>query len=120
MCLRFRSQLRVAGILSAYDELIENNQRRIQILETMARALYREWFVEFRFPGHDKIPRVASPLGDIPQGWEIVAFTEIVDVLGGGTPKTAVAEYWNGRNSILHAARCSRLLLRPRHRQAHH
>ena len=89
-------QRRIAGILSAYDDLIENNQRRIQILETMARALYREWFVEFRFPGHDKIPRVASPLGDIPQGWEIVAFTEIVDVLGGGTPKTAVAEYWNG------------------------
>ncbi len=89
-------QRRIAGILSAYDDLIENNQRRIQILETMARALYREWFVEFRFPGHEKIPRVASPLGDIPQGWEIVAFTEIVDVLGGGTPKTAVAEYWNG------------------------
>ena len=37
----------------------------------MARALYREWFVEFRFPGHDKISRVASPLGDIPQGWEV-------------------------------------------------
>ena len=90
------AQRRIAGVLSDYDELIENNQRRIQILETMARALYREWFVEFRFPGHDKIPRVASPLGDIPQGWEIVAFTEIVDVLGGGTPKTAVAEYWNG------------------------
>ena len=89
-------QRRIVDILSDYDELIENNQRRIQILETMARALYREWFVEFRFPGHDKIPRVASPLGDIPQGWEIVAFTEIVDVLGGGTPKTAVAEYWNG------------------------
>ena len=60
-------QRRIVGILSAYDELIENNQRRIQILETMARALYREWFVEFRFPGHDKISRVASPLGDIPK-----------------------------------------------------
>ena len=57
--------------MSAYDELIENNQRRIQILETMARALYREWFVEFRFPGHERLPRVASPLGDIPQGWEV-------------------------------------------------
>ncbi|HNN98031.1 MAG TPA: restriction endonuclease subunit S, partial [Pseudomonadota bacterium] len=45
-------QKRVAGILSAYDELIENSQRRIKILETMARALYREWFVHFRFPGH--------------------------------------------------------------------
>ena len=90
------AQRRIAGVLSAYDELIENNQRRIQILETMARELYREWFVEFRFPGHERFPRVASPLGDTPQGWEIVAFTEIADVLSGGTPKTAVAEYWNG------------------------
>jgi len=63
-------QRRIAAILSAYDDLIENNQRRIRILEEMARALYREWFVHFRFPGHEKVPRVASPLGDIPQGWE--------------------------------------------------
>ena len=73
-------QRRIAGILSAYDELIENNQRRIQILETMARALYREWFVEFRFPGHERFPRVASPLGDIPQGWEVKRLPECVDV----------------------------------------
>ena len=73
-------QRRIAGILSAYDELIENNQRRIQILETMARALYRAWFVEFRFPGHDKIPRVASPIGDIPQSWEVKRLPECVDV----------------------------------------
>ena len=46
-------QQRIAGILSAYDELIENSHRRIRILEAMARALYREWFVHFRFPGHD-------------------------------------------------------------------
>ena len=75
-----RQQRRIASILSAYDEMIENNQRRIQILETMARALYREWFVEFRFPGSDKIPRVASPLGDIPQGWEVKRLPECVDV----------------------------------------
>ena len=72
-------QRRIAGILSAYDELIENNQRRIRILETMARALYREWFVEFRFPGHDKIPRMASPLGDIPQGWEARTLGQIAE-----------------------------------------
>ena len=89
-------QRRIAGILSAYDELMENSQRRIRILEAMARALYREWFVHFRFPGHEKHPRVASPLGDIPQGWEVKPFTEIADVLSGGTPKTDVAEYWNG------------------------
>jgi type I restriction enzyme S subunit len=64
------SQRRIAGILSAYDELIENSQRRIKILEAMARALYREWFVDFRFPGHESVPRIPSPLGEIPKGWE--------------------------------------------------
>jgi type I restriction enzyme S subunit len=89
-------QRRISGILSAYDDLIENNQRRIRILETMARALYREWFVHFRFPGHENVPLVPSPLGAIPEGWEVVAFTDTADVLSGGTPKTDVAEYWNG------------------------
>ena len=78
-------QRRIAGVLSAYDDLIENNQRRIQILETMARALYREWFVEFRFPGHERFPRVASPLGDIPQGWEVKVVKEILARRTGGT-----------------------------------
>lgn len=63
-------QRRLASILSAYDELIENNRRRITILEAMARALYREWFVYFRFPGHKNLPRVNSPLGEVPEGWE--------------------------------------------------
>jgi type I restriction enzyme S subunit len=73
-------QRRIAGILSAYDELMENSQRRIRLLEAMARALYREWFVHFRFPGHEKLPRVASPLDDIPQGWEVKRVPECVDI----------------------------------------
>ena len=89
-------QQRIAGVLSAYDELIENSQRRIKILESMARAIYREWFVHFRFPGHENHPRIASSLGEIPQGWEVIAFTEIADVLSGGTPKTSTPEYWGG------------------------
>ena len=84
-------QQRIASVLSAYDELIENNQRRIQILETMARALYREWFVEFRFPGHDKIPRVASPLGDIPQGWEVKKVGDIAENIRRNVPKGDLA-----------------------------
>jgi type I restriction enzyme S subunit len=72
-------QQRIAGILTAYDELIENNQRRSRILESMARAVYREWFVDFRFPGHEFLPRVASPLGEIPQGWEVKTLDEVVD-----------------------------------------
>jgi type I restriction enzyme S subunit len=73
-------QRRIAGILSAYDELMENSQRRIRLLEAMARALYREWFVHFRFPGHEKHPRVASPLGDIPQGWEVKKLATVAEV----------------------------------------
>jgi Type I restriction modification DNA specificity domain len=72
------AQHRIASILSAYDELIENSQRRIKILEAMARALYREWFVHFRFPGHENHPRVGSPLGEIPMGWEVRTVEEIV------------------------------------------
>ena len=65
------TQRRIASILSTYDELIENNQRRIRILEEMARSLYREWFVHFRYPGHESVPLVDSSLGPIPQGWEV-------------------------------------------------
>ena len=75
----------IAGILSAYDELIENSQRRIKILETRARVLYREWFVHFRFPGHEAVPRVPSSLGEIPQGWEVKTVKEILARRPAGT-----------------------------------
>lgn len=90
-------QRRIAGILSAYDELIENSQRRIKILEAMARALYREWFVHFRFPGFESVPRVPSPLGEIPQGWEVRTLAELcIRMESGGTPKRSTTEYWEG------------------------
>jgi type I restriction enzyme S subunit len=76
-------QRRIAGILSAYDDLIENSQRRIKILELMARALYREWFVHFRFPGCEDVPRVPSPLGEIPQGWDVKKLGEVADTFRG-------------------------------------
>jgi len=86
-------QRRIAGILSAYDELMENNQRRIRILETMARALYREWFVHFRFPGHEAHPRVPSPLGDIPQGWEVKPLFDLTKVnYGKNLPTKKLAD----------------------------
>jgi type I restriction enzyme, S subunit len=62
-------QHRIADILSAYDGLIENNTRRIKILEQMAQMLYREWFVNFRFPGHEQVKMVESEMGLIPAGW---------------------------------------------------
>lgn len=73
-------QRRIASILSAYDDLIENNQRRIKILEEMARSLYREWFVHFRFPGHEEVKMVSSPRGPIPQGWEVKKLGEVLEL----------------------------------------
>jgi type I restriction enzyme S subunit len=85
-------QRRIAGILSAYDDLIENNQRRIKILEKMARSLYREWFVHFRFPGHDKVKMVPSPLGPIPQGWEVRTIADLCESVSYGYTASAVRE----------------------------
>ena len=76
----FAIQRRVSEMLSAYDKLIENNQRRIRVLEEMARSLYREWFVHFRYPGHEDIPLVDSHLGPIPKGWEEKSLTECVEI----------------------------------------
>ena len=73
-------QRRIASILFAYDELIENSQQRIRILEAMARALYHEWFIRLRFPGHEKLSRFASPLGDIPQGWDVRKLADVAQV----------------------------------------
>jgi type I restriction enzyme S subunit len=63
-------QEKVAQILFRFHALIENNTRRIAILEEMAQAIYREWFVHFRFPGHENVKMVESELGPIPAGWE--------------------------------------------------
>jgi type I restriction enzyme S subunit len=95
-------QRRIAGILSGYDELIENCQQRIRILGAIARALYREWFVHFRFPGHEKHPRVASPLGDIPQGWEVKPLDAVVEDIvdyRGKTP-TKLGGDWSDEGII--------------------
>lgn len=86
------TQRRIASILSAYDELIENNQRRIRILEEMARSLYREWFVHFRYPGHESVPLVDSPLGQIPQGWEVKKLGDIAEDMRRNIPKGRLDE----------------------------
>ena len=80
------TQRKIATILSAYDDLIENNTRRIKILEDMAQTLYREWFVHFRFPGHENVPMVESEFGLIPQGWKVIPASEAMFV----NPKTSI------------------------------
>lgn len=87
-------QRKIAGILSAYDDLIENNLRRIKILEEIAQSLYREWFVHFRFPSHESVKMVDSELGMIPEGWEWKKVGDVFEILGGGTPSTTNEEFW--------------------------
>jgi type I restriction enzyme S subunit len=74
-------QVQIADILSAYDDLSENNRRRIQLLEQAARLLYREWFVHLRFPGHEHI----KITNGVPEGWESKSFTNVLENhIGGG------------------------------------
>lgn len=86
------TQRKIAGILSAYDDLIENNLRRIRILEEMAQSLYREWFVHFRFPGHESVQMVDSPLGPIPEGWEVKKLGELAEVNRESIRKSSAPE----------------------------
>lgn len=85
-------QQKIASILSAYDTLIENNTRRIRLLEQMAENLYKEWFVRFRFPGQEKVEMVNG----LPKGWEIKRVSNVCETIGGGTPTTTNSAYWGG------------------------
>jgi type I restriction enzyme S subunit len=86
-------QRRIADILSAYDDLIENNTKRIKILEEMARSLYREWFVNFRFPGHEKVKMVSSRLGKLPEGWAATRLGDVAVVNERSIRRGAEPEY---------------------------
>jgi type I restriction enzyme S subunit len=85
-------QRSIAGTATAYDDLIQNNTRRMALLEQLARLLYQEWFVRLRFPGHEHT-RITK---GIPQGWARKTAHEALQILSGGTPKTSVPEYWGG------------------------
>ncbi len=105
-------QRAIAHILGTLDDKIELNRRMSETLEAMARALFKSWFVDFdpvrakaegRDPGlpkplADLFPArlVDSELGEIPEGWEVARFTDTIEIVGGGTPKTSVVEYWDG------------------------
>ena len=85
-------QCRIAGILSAYDDLIGNNRQRIRLLEQAVRLLYEEWFVRLRFPGHEQV----GATDGLPEGWTRKRLSDVCDTIGGGTPSTKVPDYWDG------------------------
>lgn len=87
-------QMKLAGILSAYDNLIENNQKQIKLLEEAAQRLYREWFVDLRFPGYEETEIVDG----VPAGWSNQCLSDFADVVMGQSPKS---EFYNQVNEGL-------------------
>ncbi len=85
-------QEQIATTLSTYDELIDNNNQRINLLEQMAEEIYKEWFVRLRFPGH-KQTRI---IDGMPDGWEIVPFSKLYNTSSGGTPSRTQSDFYNG------------------------
>lgn len=82
--LTLHEQDRAISVLKSLDDLIENNRRRVELLEQMAEAIYREWFVHFRYPGHEGVAMVDSPLGPIPEGWEASRVQDLTSLLSRG------------------------------------
>lgn len=85
----------VGAMLGALDDLIENNRRRVEVLEEMARAVYREWFVKFRYPGHEGVGLIDSALSPTPEGWALSTCGAELNFIGGGTPSKTEPAYWD-------------------------
>ena len=88
----FAEQERLSSILAAYDNLIENNQKQIKLLEEAAQRLYKEWFVDLRFPGYEDTPVVDG----VPEGWSLSQISDFGEVVTGKTPSTEKKEYYGG------------------------
>jgi type I restriction enzyme, S subunit len=99
------TQRKIAAILSAYDDLIENNNRRIKLLEEMAQRVYREWFVDFRYPGHEGIPLVDSESGSLPEGWAATTVSGIVKRIPHGRVYQGADIHPSGRVPIIDQSR---------------
>lgn len=91
-CPELNTQTKIANILSAYDDLIENNQKQIKLLEEAAQRLYKEWFVDLRFPGYEKVEVVDG----IPEGWKKQKISELGEIITGKTPSTTQKQYYGG------------------------
>lgn len=88
------TQVKIGGVFEAIADLIENNRRRVEVLEEMARDIYREWFVKFRYPGHEGVPLIDSALGPIPEGWSLGSVGSLGRVVTGSTPSTKEPLFW--------------------------
>ena len=87
-------QKKIVDILSSYDNLIENNQKQIKLLEEAAQRLYKQWFIDLKFPGHETTKIVDG----LPEGWKKRIISEVCETIGGGTPSTSKQEYYhNGK-----------------------
>lgn len=86
------TQIKISHILSAYDNLIENNQKQIKLLEEVAQRLYKEWFIDLRFPGHENVEIVDG----VPEGWQYKKLSSFGSVITGKTPSTAKSQYYGG------------------------
>jgi len=98
ICADLKIQTRIASVLSSYDDLIENNEKRIKALEEMSQLLYTEWFVKFKFPGYEKVNMIdtGTQYGIIPENWNLTKIKKIGKVITGKTPPTSNLENFNG------------------------
>lgn len=100
-----KEQKRIADILSAYDNLIENNQKQIKLLEEAAQRLYKQWFIDLRYPGHETTPIVDG----LPEGWKRCRMDEKFKTVLGGTPSRANPNYWNGNVAWINSGEVNNL-----------
>lgn len=87
------TQKRIANILSAYDDLIENNQKQIKLLEEAAQRLYKEWFIDLRFPGYESVKIIDG----VPDGWKEQKISSLGEIITGKTPSTSNTQYYGGK-----------------------
>ena len=104
-----QNQNKMASILSNYDKLIENNNKRIKILEELAQKIYKEWFVDFKFPNHETATFKQTDLGKIPNNWEIKQIGKEYKTYLGGTPSRNEEKYWNGKIPWLNSGKTNEL-----------